>query len=203
MRTPRHAAIAILGAGLLLAAASCGSPAPGGDDPARAPSAKEAKAAVAAWQTVYDVLQHPRCANCHPAGDVPLQGDAMLPHAQNVRRGKDGTGMFALRCANCHLESNQAGPNLPPGAPHWQMARPEMPLVFVGRSSEDLCRQLQDPAQNGGRTLEELYEHMAKDPLVLWGWDPGTGRAPVATPHSELLAALRKWIDGGCACPEE
>jgi hypothetical protein len=43
---------------------------------------------------------------------------------------------------------------------------------------------------------------MAHDALVLWGWSPGEGRAPVSTPHAELVAALRRWIDGGCACPD-
>ena len=31
--------------------------------------------AIAAFETVRTVLQSPRCVNCHPAGDVPLQGD--------------------------------------------------------------------------------------------------------------------------------
>lgn len=74
-------------------------------------------------------------------------------------------------------------------------------MVFEGRTSAELCRQLQDPAQNGGRTLEQIYDHMAHDALVLWGWDPGDGRTPIATPHAEFLGALRTWIDEGCGCP--
>ena len=31
--------------------------------------------AIAAFETVRTVLQSPRCVNCHPAGDVPLQDD--------------------------------------------------------------------------------------------------------------------------------
>ncbi len=156
-----------------------------------------------AWDTVYEVLLHPRCANCHPAGDVPLQGDDGHPHAQNVRRGPDGHGLFAMRCETCHQTRNLAGPHLPPGAPSWHLPGPDMPLVFVGRSKSDLCRQLRDPARNGGKTPEELFSHLAEDPLVLWGWDPGEGRAPVPVPHAEFVAAVRAWIDGGCECPEE
>ena len=60
---------------------------------------------------------HPRCMNCHPAGDQPLQGDDSHIHTQNVQRGKDGKGKYALKCANCHQEKNVAGENMPPGNP--------------------------------------------------------------------------------------
>ncbi|RYG03681.1 MAG: hypothetical protein EOO02_07880, partial [Chitinophagaceae bacterium] len=30
---------------------------------------------ITAFGEVYKVLVSPRCMNCHPAGDVPLQGD--------------------------------------------------------------------------------------------------------------------------------
>jgi len=78
----------------------------------------------------------------------------------------------------------------------------DMPLVFEGMSRDELCRQMRDPAQNGGKTPEQLFEHMAHDPLVLWGWAPGDGRTRVSTPHAELVAAVRTWVDSGCDCPE-
>lgn len=174
----------------------CRSSASGPDGPAAV------RGVVAGWDVVYEVLQHPRCMNCHPAGDAPLQGDASVPHLQNVQRGPDGKGWFAMRCSTCHQTENLPGAHLPPGAPHWQLPRPETPLVFEGRSSGDLCRQLKDPAQNGNKTPEQLFHHMAEDALVLWGWEPGEGRAPVSVPHATLVSALRAWIDGGCACPE-
>lgn len=158
--------------------------------------------ATASWDVVYQVLQHPRCTNCHPAGDAPLQGDEGRVHGQNVQRGPEGTGLFALRCTDCHQTQNSPGPNLPPGAPHWQLPHPDMPLVFQGRSSAELCRQLADPATNGHRTPEELLQHVTSDPLVLWGWDPGEGRMPVAIPHAAFVSAMQSWIEGGCGCPE-
>ncbi|TAI64451.1 Isoquinoline 1-oxidoreductase subunit, partial [Bradyrhizobium sp. Leo170] len=33
------------------------------------------------------VLTHPRCVNCHPAGDRPRQGDEGRPHQPPVARG--------------------------------------------------------------------------------------------------------------------
>ncbi len=171
----------------------------------RASPARDARATrevAAAWDVVYRVLQHPRCVNCHPAGDAPLQGEASLTHGQNVQRGPEGRGLFALRCSDCHQTSNLEGAHLPPGAPHWQLPPPAMPLVFEGRSSRELCRQLADPARNGQRSPEQLLEHMRSDPLVLWGWNPGEGRAPVPVSHADFVAAVRTWVAGGCGCPQ-
>jgi hypothetical protein len=47
--------------------------------------------------------------NCHPAGDVPLQGDDSYLHAQNVKCGRYGNGKYARKCANCHQETNLPG----------------------------------------------------------------------------------------------
>jgi hypothetical protein len=157
---------------------------------------------LAAWPAIYAVLQHPRCMNCHPSDGIPKQGDDHRPHGQNVQGGADGHGRFALRCESCHREFNVLGPNLPPGAPNWHMPSSKMPLVFEGKSSKELCRQLKDPDGNGGKTLEQVFEHLDKDPLVLWGWSPGEGRTPVGISHDEFMRAVRTWIDGGCGCPE-
>ena len=43
--------------------------------------------ALQAFATVEQVLQHPRCSNCHIPGDAPLQFDTQTPHAMNVVRG--------------------------------------------------------------------------------------------------------------------
>ena len=57
---------------------------------------------VTAFMDVYKVLMSPRCMNCHPAGDRPLQGNDSHKHIMNVKRGKDGKGLYSLKCANCH-----------------------------------------------------------------------------------------------------
>lgn len=193
MRTIRLAAAGLAAAtAAVVALAQCGS----------APSGAGTASGVEAWGVVYRVLQHPRCVNCHPAGDAPLQGEQGLPHAQNVQRGPEGRGLYALRCDACHQDRNLPGANLPPGAPRWQLPHPDLPLVFEGRTSAQLARQLKDPKQNGNRTPAQLLVHMAEDPLVLWGWDPGPGRTPVPVPHAEFVAALRTWIEAGCPVPE-
>jgi len=42
------------------------------------------------------VLLHPRCANCHPDGDVPLQGMQMSAHQPPVTRGPESRGVTAM-----------------------------------------------------------------------------------------------------------
>jgi mono/diheme cytochrome c family protein len=155
-----------------------------------------------AFRAAYAVFMHPRCMNCHPAGDVPLQGDDSRRHAPSVVRGPDGRGQSALRCANCHQDANLPGENMPPGSPNWHLPPPQMRMVFEGKTPRELARQLKDPEQNGGRTLEQLIHHLADDPLVLWGWDPGEGRTKPPLGHAEFVRNMREWADKGAASPE-
>ena len=159
-------------------------------------------ASRAAFLAAYPVFMHPRCMNCHPTGNVPLQGDDSHPHAQNVQRGRDGKGLYALKCANCHQLSNLPGANMPPGNPNWHMLPPETPMVFEGKTPAELARQLKDPKQNGNRTLEQLIHHVSEDKLVLGGWDAGEGRTKPPISHAEFAAKMREWIEKGAAVPE-
>lgn len=159
---------------------------------------------LAAWETVRGVLQHPRCANCHPAGNQPLQGDEGRPHNQNIQRGPAGRGMVGAECTTCHGPANPPasyGAHTPPGVSNgWHMPAPEQPLVFVGVASGALCAQVKDPAKNGGKDMAALRAHL-DDPLVQWGWSPGLGRAPVPTPRAVFLAAWDAWAAAGAPCP--
>jgi hypothetical protein len=188
------AAGAVLAAGLSLvsAARAQGTPAPASEE-----------RGIAAFETVRAVLQHPRCQNCHIPGNAPLQFDEGLVHGQNVVRGPEGKGALGFACSTCHATANPPasyGLRMPPGAPNWHLPPPEKKMVFIGLSSGDLCRTVKDPKQNGGKDLEALLEHVSHDKLVLWGWDPGVGRAPVSTPHAEFVAKFREWIEAGAPC---
>jgi hypothetical protein len=163
---------------------------------------KDDAAARAAFLEVYKVLMHPRCLNCHPAGDAPLQGDDSHPHMQNVKRGGDGKGKYALKCASCHQDTNLPGLNMPPGNPTWHLPRRDVPLVFQGKSPRELADQLKDPKRNGGKTLEQLVEHVTQDKLVLWGWEPGDGRTKPPLSHAEFAKKFREWVEKGAASPE-
>ena len=169
---------------------------------ARARAEKPAAASRAAFLQVYRVLTSPRCQNCHPAGDSPLQGDDSHVHLQNVKRGVDGHGKYGMRCDTCHQTANLPGAHMPPGNPKWGLPAPELKMVFVGRRAGELCRQIKDPKQNGRRSLEELFHHVADDDLVGWGWNPGDGRTLPPLSRPDTVAQMRIWIDGGAACPE-
>jgi hypothetical protein len=195
------AAVAVLGGGALRA---MGAGEPRRENAGERTPAPRPVAALAAFDTVQAVLQHPRCQNCHIPGDAPLQLDAGLAHAQNVQRGPAGKGAPGLPCSTCHAESNPPasyGPHMPPGAPNWHLPPPERKMVFIGLSKADLCATVKDPQRNGGKDFVALLEHVSHDKLVLWGWDPGVGRAPVPVPHAAFVTSFKTWIDGGAPCP--
>ena len=179
--------------------------------------ARDDATARAAFKEAYQVFMHPRCVNCHPAGDAPLRGEDSRPHAGlRLHRGVDGQGISTLKCINCHQAKNEAGLHAPPGAPNirsdgsldlttprWHLPPTKTPMVFQGRSPAQLCRQLQDSSQNGGLTTKQLIHHVANDPLVLWGWNPGEGRTTPAISHDQFVASVKKWLDNGGACPQQ
>lgn len=161
----------------------------------------ERTAAVQAFGTVEQVFQHPRCANCHIEKDTPGAG---WVHPQSVVRGPDGHGAPGLPCATCHGEQNPPasfGGNAPPGAPHWGLPPPDQKMAWFGLDSRQLCEMIQDRSRNGDRDLAALEKHVAEDKLVLWGWDPGGNREPVAVPHAEFVAKFREWAAAGAPCP--
>jgi hypothetical protein len=162
----------------------------------------DASASRAAFLQVYRVLTSPRSQNCHPSGDAPLQVDDSHLHIQNVKRGADGHGATAMRCDTCHQTVNLPGGHMPPGNPKWALPSPEHKMVFVGRSPAQLCEQIKDPKQNGGRSLEKLLDHVANDDLVGWGWNPGDGRTLPPLSRQETVAQMKIWMAGGAACPQ-
>ena len=166
------------------------------------PTATDDAAAKAAFLAAYPVFMHPRCVNCHPVADVPLQGDDSHLHTQNVQRASDGRGKYALKCTNCHQWANVSGANMPPGSPNWHMPPARMKMVFEGKSAGELCRQLKDPKLNGGRSGTSAIGHLEADRLVLWGWSPGDGRATPPLSHAEFVRKMKEWAQNGAACPD-
>jgi len=159
---------------------------------------------LAAFTTVQQVLQHPRCQNCHISGDAPLQFDAGLPHAMSIVRGADGHGAPGFHCASCHGEANAPasyGPHAPPGAPHWALPPPHQKMAWLGLSSRELCETVKSRKENGDRDFAALIKHVSEDKLVLWGWNPGGERAPISVPHDEFVAQFKQWADAGGPCP--
>lgn len=146
------------------------------------------------------VFKHPRCQNCHPAGDVPLQGMEGRPHDPPVVRGPDDHGVVGMECQGCHQDRNLELARVP-GAPKWHVAPREM--AWVDKGPRALCEQLKDAARNGGKTLEQLIEHNAHDELVAWGWAPGHGREPAPGTQERFGRIFAAWVETGAHCPDE
>jgi len=194
----------------LLLVASCGGSKP---LPALPPVAKNELRSPQAFARIEDrderatalfleatrVMLHPRCANCHPNGDSPLQGNGLL-HDPPVVRGEHDYGVPGLLCSSCHQDKNLELARVP-GAPKWHVAPREM--AWVGRTPHALCEQLKDPKRNGGKDRAALIEHSAHDELVGWGWHPGHGREPAPGTQAQYGALIAAWLDAGAACPKE
>ena len=156
------------------------------------------KRSVALFTELGKVLTHPRCVNCHPAGDRPRQGDEGRPHQPPVDRGADGHGLASLRCPICHQQANFE-PGRVPGHPEWHLAPREM--AWEGKTLGEICVQIKDRKRNGNRSLEELIHHISEDTLVGWAWSPGYGRSPAPGTQQRAGALVAAWAKAGAACP--
>jgi hypothetical protein len=163
---------------------------------------------LAAWDQVHSVLIHPRCINCHTAGNYPQQGDGRRRHFANVVRGLDGHGVPGLQCVTCHQESNANSTGVP-GSHNWHLAplsmawqdRNDKPL-----SSAAICRAITDRRKNHNMDGPALLKHNAEDKLVGWAWEPGRdihGMSRTLPPLSraEFAEATRLWVEAGMPCP--
>lgn len=157
---------------------------------------------IALFLEMGKVIRSPRCVNCHPRTDRPLQGETGKPHEPAVLRGPGGRGVAGLECTTCHGAgtvdfSNGAGSI--PGDPDWRLAPIEM--AWEGGTLGDICRGMKDPKRNGGRTLQALVEHNAHDHLVGYGWHPGKGRPSAPGTQAVFGTLTQAWVDSGASCP--
>lgn len=159
----------------------------------------EKERAIALFNEAGKVLTHPRCVNCHPASQRPLQGDEQRPHQPLVVRGDGGLGAAGMRCMTCHGAANY-DPARMPGNPAWHLAPEEM--AWQGKSLKEVCEQIKDPARNGGKDMAALVDHVAEDSLVGWGWAPGAGREPAPDNQKVFGELIKAWADAGASCPE-
>jgi hypothetical protein len=155
------------------------------------------KRSMALFVEAGKVINSPRCLNCHPADDMPRQGDAMRKHEPPVTRGAGGMGAAAMRCFTCHGPTNF---ERVPGNAKWFLAPAEM--GWVGKSLGQICEQIKDRKRNGDRSLQELVEHMASDDLVGWAWRPGEGRTAALGSQKEFGELIAAWAQSGAVCPK-
>ncbi|GGN12300.1 hypothetical protein GCM10010967_55400 [Dyadobacter beijingensis] len=163
---------------------------------------KRANESKKAFLDAYTVFMHPRCRNCHPAGDTPFQGDDSHLHPQGVTRGEDGKGIYANKCSNCHQPQNTelAGEHLPPSHPTWQLPPSHRKMVFEGKSPRALAASFKDSTFTGFKTMERFIEHVETDPLVKHSFTYGT-RPPLT--HDAFVAKVKEWIQKGAVLPDK
>jgi len=149
------------------------------------------------------VIASPRCMNCHPATRTPTQGEDSHPHVPLMDATDSGHGPAGLACTTCHGAENVLTYSdsivSVPGHAHWGLAPAAM--AWQGMTPGAICAQIKDPGRNGDRTLAEIHEHMAKDTLVGWAWNPGPGRTPAPGTQAGFGELIAAWIATGAACP--
>ena len=151
------------------------------------------------FKVILSVLKNPRCMNCHPSGDVPLQGNDQHLHRPLIVRGVADYGPAAIKCSACHHEENNIYANVP-GAPKWAVAPRSM--GWVGLTDEQIGEALMNKTKNGGRSPKDLVQHMGFDSLVMWGWHPGPGRTPIPIPLEDFRKVLFDWLATGAYVPK-
>ena len=161
---------------------------------------KREQESAAAFIEAYKVFMHPRCMNCHPKADAPLQGDDSHIHTQNVTRGPDGKGLYAMKCSNCHQPEHVAGEHMPPGHPNWHLPPANRKMVFEGKSPRQLAMSFKDPKFTGFNTMDKFLHHIEDDTLVKHSFTYGT---PPPLSHEEFAAKVKEWIDKGAALPDK
>ncbi len=170
-------------------------------------SATEAEG-LEAWSRIYEVTSHSRCSNCHtgpsdrPMWSGPSYGAEPRQHGMNIRAGESRIGAETLPCSTCHGAQNGEVPHSPPGnASGWMLAPVE--AHWFGQSSRTICEQLRDPARNGGRTLNEVAQHLGHDLILRWACAPGPGREPAPYSLQEHVDYLLIWGVAGAPCPQQ
>lgn len=164
---------------------------------------------IEAWTRIYEVVSHPRCANCHtgpsdrPMWSGPSYGETR-PHGMNIRAGESRIGAETLPCRTCHVRAeaggNTAAHMAPQVAEAWRLAPVE--AHWFGQTSAYICTRLRDPDLNGGRTATEIADHLGHDVILHWAWAPGGGREPAPYDLETHIADIRIWGDAGQPCPE-
>lgn len=177
------------------------------------PASASREEGLAAFDRIYAVTSHPRCANCHVgASNIPMWSGPSYgkprPHGMNIDAGPSRIGAETLLCSTCHRASQnlESQPHAPPHfGLTWRLAPVE--FEWYGRSAAQICAQLKDPKRNGGRDWNGLITHLVEDAghrgPVLWGWNPGGGREPAPYSLQAHVDDIAIWGKAGQPCPPE
>ncbi len=174
------------------------------------PGSVSIEAGLDAWARIFEVVSHPRCANCHvgdskyPMWSGPSYGKTRK-HGMNISAGASRIGAENLLCSTCHTtsetqQSNSEQHTAPRVAVAWRLAPVE--AAWFGKSSIEICEQLKDPASNGGRDALAIADHLGHDVILHWAWEPGGNREPAPYSLQEHVNDILAWGAAGTPCPE-
>lgn len=156
------------------------------------------------FNKMMDVLMHPRCINCHPSDNIPKQGMEGHAHYFGMKGGENDQGFESTKCMTCHQKENNNFSGVP-GAPHWGLAPQSM--GWKGLTRAEIATVMLDKSKNGGKNYEEIEEHLTKDDLVLWAWNPGVNAAghkretpPIS--KEEFKKVVKEWFANGAIIPK-
>lgn len=166
-----------------------------------------------AFDRIYEVASHPRCANCHVGEDnIPMWSGPSYgktrPHGMNINAGESRMGAETLLCQTCHITTENLE-SAPHAAPHYGIDWSLAPVEFewFGKSELEICEQLKNPDTNGGRDWEGLIDHLIHDAElsgpVLWGWNPGGTREPAPYSLQQHVDDMAIWGVAGQPCPTQ
>lgn len=199
--------LALVCTGLLLSTGAAF--AAGGNVSISPPASASTADGLSAFERIYEVTSHPRCSNCHVgASGVPMWSGPSYgktrPHGMNVNAGESRIGAETLLCSTCHTYSdtlNDTAHGAPQVAMQWQL--PPAEAEWFGKSPEEICKQLRDPAQNGGRDMLAIATHLDHDLILHWAWNPGGGREAAPYSLQEHVNDILIWGVAGMPCPGE
>ncbi|MDG2308582.1 MAG: hypothetical protein P8R42_28715 [Candidatus Binatia bacterium] len=162
---------------------------PGGEDP---------MTFAQACDVIGDVVDSPRCRNCHASITEVTRYDTMQNHGLSPGE----------TCSNCH---NPNGGNTPwpgQGEPVWHQPT-DAGMQWTGLSTGEVISRMADENTNGDRSLNQIASHVVMDHLVLWAFDPAGGNgntgdrtpAPYADSYSQaFLVWAANWVANGSSC---
>lgn len=183
-----------------------------GSTDALPPGSVSRAAGLRAWTRIEAVVTHPRCANCHvDARAIPIwtpAGEAeSRAHGMNIHGGVSRIGAETIACSTCHLTStlpNDPAPAPPRAGLPWQLAPVE--FLWYSESGAEICKQLSDPARNGGRDAIGLLDHLRHDAsldgFIPRAWEPGEGRSKPPGTFEDHVKDMSEWAAAGQPCPE-
>ena len=167
--------------------------------------ADQAERSRALFNEVAKVVTHPRCMNCHPAGEHPTQGNDQHEHMPPTCAARPASASPGVLLGLPHREELHAGRHRRDATRAFRAIRAgsSRRSRWRGRASRSArsASSSRTRSATAARSLALLHEHFAKDDLVAWGWAPGEGREPAPGTQQQLGELAQAWIDTGAECP--